>query len=138
VRGTHKIHENWATTKSNDSTSRCCIKIGIVLVLHFNPGSRPLPVDCKSPRVSTSPVGTYIGTYLKIRIWIKLSRKQSIYPFISKRRIISLMYSSILRRIWLNFIQQYLGFFLGSFTVFTISFFGFQTFSAWIPLKRLK
>jgi hypothetical protein len=56
--------------------------------------------------------------------------KSKFYKFISKRRIISLMHSSVLRRIWLNFMAQYLGFF-GSFIVFTIFrisyFFGLST-----------
>lgn len=27
MRGTHEVHENWATMESNDSTVRCIIKI---------------------------------------------------------------------------------------------------------------
>jgi hypothetical protein len=40
----------------------------------ISPGSRSLLVDYKSPRVSIGSVGTYFGTYLKIRI--QLSRKK--------------------------------------------------------------
>jgi hypothetical protein len=43
-----------------------------------------------------------------------------------KQRIISLMHSSILRRIWINFMAQY--FCLGSFTVFAFAFPDFQIF----------
>jgi hypothetical protein len=45
-----------------------------------------------------SPIAKYFGTCFKIRIWIKV-----ICKFNSKRRIISLRHSSILRRFWLNF-----------------------------------
>jgi hypothetical protein len=52
-----------------------------------------------------------------------VKKKSKFYRFNSKRRIISLMHSSILRRIWLNFMALYLGF-IGSFTFFS----GFPTF----------
>jgi hypothetical protein len=63
---------------------------------------------------------------------MKLLRKSKFYTFISKRRIISLMHSSILRRIWLNFMAQYMGGFLAvlqfSQFFFRISdFFGLYT-----------
>jgi hypothetical protein len=106
-----------------------CIKIGNVLVLHFNPWVEGL----------YSPVDKYFGTCLIIRIWIKLSRKSRFYKFISKR-IISLMHSSILRRIGFNFMTLCLGslFFRRgrSFTV-THVYFRFPTFSAWASLRRL-
>jgi hypothetical protein len=44
-------------------------------------------------------------------------KKSKFYKFNSKRRIISLMHSSILRRIWLNFMAFC---FFGSFTAFPI------------------
>jgi hypothetical protein len=47
-----------------------------------------------------------LGTCFKIRIWIELSRKDESCKFISKRMIISLRHSSILRRIWLNFMAH--------------------------------
>jgi hypothetical protein len=54
-----------------------------------------------------SPESKYFGTYtcLIIRIWIILSRKSKFYKF----RIISLMHSSILPHIWLNFMTLCLG-----------------------------
>jgi hypothetical protein len=51
------------------------------------------------PEVLYSPVAKYFGTCFKIQIWID----SKFCKFISKRKIISLMHSSILRRIWLNF-----------------------------------
>jgi hypothetical protein len=66
-----------------------CIKIGIAWILHLTTGSTPLLVDCKSPRVSK-----YVGTCLKIQIWILTVKKQiEWYKFFLKRRIISLMHS---------------------------------------------
>jgi hypothetical protein len=44
-----------------------CMKICIVWIFHLIPGSRPLLVDCKSPR---------IGICLKVRIWIKRQEKK--------------------------------------------------------------
>jgi hypothetical protein len=49
--------------------------------------------------------------------------KSNFYKFNSKRRIISLLHSSILRRIWLNFMALYLD--LSALSQF---FFGFPTF----------
>jgi hypothetical protein len=45
----------------------------------------------------------------------KAVRKSKFHKFISKRSIISLMHSSILRRIWLNFMAQYLFFRISNF-----------------------
>jgi hypothetical protein len=56
-------------------------------------------------------------------------KKSKFYKFISKRRIISLMYSSILRRIRLNFMAQYLG---GFFSVL-IQFSHFSDFQLFRP-----
>jgi hypothetical protein len=39
-----------------------------------------------------------------------VKKKNKFYKFISKRRSISLIHSSILRRIWLNFMAKYLVF----------------------------
>jgi hypothetical protein len=62
----------------------------------------------------------------RLRIFVILTtlEKSKCHKFISKRRIICIMHSSILRRIWLNFMAQYLllGFFFGSFTDFTLCF----------------
>ena len=81
-----------------------CIKIGIVLVLHFNPWVEASAGGLLVPEGLFSPVAKYFGTCLKIRIWIKNCKEKSkSYKFISKRRIISLMHSSILRWFWLNF-----------------------------------
>jgi hypothetical protein len=65
----------------------------------------------------------YIGTCLKIRIWIEQSSK--FYRFISKLRIISLMHSSILRGIRLNFMAFW---FFRLFYSFHIFFLDFQLF----------
>jgi hypothetical protein len=46
--------------------------------------------------------------------------KSKFYKFISKRRIISLMHSYILRQMWLNFMAQYL------------------VFTTWVPLSSRK
>jgi hypothetical protein len=85
-----------------------CIKIGIVLVLHLNPWVETSAGGLLVPEGLFSPVAKYFGTCLKIRIWIILSKKSKFYKFIWKRRIISLMHSSVLWQIWLNFIAQYL------------------------------
>jgi hypothetical protein len=45
------------------------------------------------------------------KILIELTHHIHIYKFISKRRIIYVKHSSILRWIWLNFMAQYKGFF---------------------------
>jgi hypothetical protein len=52
-------------------------------------------------------------------------KKNEIYKFISKRRIISLRHSHILRRIWLNFMAHCLVF-IRRFFQFSHLFFGFQ------------
>jgi hypothetical protein len=82
-----------------------CIKIFSVLVLHFNPWVEVFAGGLLIPEGLYSPVGKYLGTCIKIRIWIELSRKKSKFcKFISKRKIIFLRHSSILRRLWMNFI----------------------------------
>ena len=81
-----------------------CIKIGIVLVLHFNPWVEASAGGLLVPEGLYSPVAKHFGVWFKIRIWIKNCKEKSkSYKFISKRRIISLMHSSILRWFWLNF-----------------------------------
>jgi hypothetical protein len=53
-----------------------CIKIGIVLGLHFNPWVEASAGGLLVPEGLFSPVAQYFGTCLKIRIWIILSRKK--------------------------------------------------------------
>jgi hypothetical protein len=53
-----------------------CIKIGIILVLHFNPWVEASAGGLKVPEGLFIPVAKYFGTYLKIRIWIILTRKK--------------------------------------------------------------
>jgi hypothetical protein len=57
-----------------------------------------------------------------------VTKKSKFHTFIYKRRIISLMHSSIVRRIWLNFMVQYLGFRL--FYTFHDFFFRISDFSS--------
>jgi hypothetical protein len=57
---------------------------------------------------------------LKIGIWIKLLRKKNKFSkFISERSIVSLIHSSIVWQICLNFMAEYL-FCFGSHTVFVL------------------
>jgi hypothetical protein len=53
-----------------------CIKIGIVLVLYFNPWVEASAGGLSVPEGLFSPVAKYFGTCLKYRIWIILSRKK--------------------------------------------------------------
>jgi hypothetical protein len=48
-----------------------CIKIGIVLVLRFNPWVEASTGWLQVPEGLYSPVGTYFDNYLQMRIWIK-------------------------------------------------------------------
>jgi hypothetical protein len=53
-----------------------CIKIGNVLVLHFNPWVEASAGGLVVPEGLYSPVAKYFGTCFKIQIWIELSRKK--------------------------------------------------------------
>jgi hypothetical protein len=65
----------------------------------------------KNTNLKENQIKFVYPTCLKIRIWIKPSKKKiRFYKFISKQKIISLRHSSILLRIWLNFMAQYLFF----------------------------
>jgi hypothetical protein len=110
-----------------------CIKIVILLHLHYNPWVESSAGGLLVPEDLFSPVAKYLGTCLKIRIWVNLWRKRKIYRFISKRRIISLMQSSItsIWRIWLNFTTQYFLRLFYSFHNFWIS-----KFFWWIASPR--
>jgi hypothetical protein len=114
-----------------------CIKIVNVLVLHFNPWVKASAGGLLVPEGLYSPVAKYFGTCIKIRIWIELSRKSKFSKFISKRRLISLRHSSILRRIWLNATALCLDFIRRLFH-FSHLFFGFPTFLTLASLKRLE
>jgi hypothetical protein len=90
-------------------------------------------IPCRPVTPVVSPIfksAKCLGTCLKIRIWIYLSRKK----ISSKRRIISFMHSSILRLDWFLFMALCLSFFKGSLVItFRIS-----KFFAWVSLKRHK
>jgi hypothetical protein len=87
------------------STGRKGIKKGV------NPWVKTSASGLKVPEGLYSPVAKYFGTTLKTEYEYNCLEKSKFYKFISKQRIVSLMHSSILRRIWLNFMEQYLGFF---------------------------
>jgi hypothetical protein len=53
-----------------------CIKIGNVLVLHFNPWVQVSAGALLGSEGFYSPVARYVGTCFKIRIWFELSRKK--------------------------------------------------------------
>jgi hypothetical protein len=55
---------------------------------------------------------------LKYEHEFNCKENSNFYKFNSKQRIISLVHSSILRQIWLNFVALYWGF-IGSFTFFS-------------------
>jgi hypothetical protein len=86
-----------------------CIKIGNVLVLHFNPWVETSVGGFLVPDGLYSPVAKYFGICFETRICkqheyeLNCQDRSKLYKFISKRMIISLRHSSILRRIWLNF-----------------------------------
>jgi hypothetical protein len=107
-----------------------CIKICIVFILHFNSWVEASAGRLLVPEGLYSSVAKYFVT-CKIRVLIVLAnlKQNCIFKFISKRRSISLMHSSILRRIWLNFMALF-GFFFGSSTDFHIfwisNFFGLR------------
>jgi hypothetical protein len=111
-----------------------CIKISIVLILHFNPESMPLLVDCKSPRVSTAQYLRTSVLALKYKYRLNCHKKVKFYKFISKERIIPLMHSSNLQRIWLNFMALW---FVSAFSQF--SFFPriFNVFDLSITVETL-
>jgi hypothetical protein len=67
------------------------------------PGSMPLLVDCKSPRISTAQLLSTSILALKYEHKLGCQEESKLCKFISKRRIISFRHSSTLRRIWFNF-----------------------------------
>jgi hypothetical protein len=84
-----------------------------------------------------SPVAKYFGTCLKIRMYIKLSSKKSkFHKIISKRRIspscIALSFDGFGSISW-----HIIWFYRLFYTFHNFFFFGFPTFSAWVPLRRL-
>jgi hypothetical protein len=54
-----------------------CIKIGIVLLLHFNPWVEASVGGLLVPEGPYSPVAMYFGTWLEIRKWMKLKNNLS-------------------------------------------------------------
>jgi hypothetical protein len=93
-----------------------------------------------NPRGSLQP-SRYVLRYLLKNTNMNRTTEKKKSKFINSSQnegFISLMHSSILRQIWLNFMAQYLGFFFPALVQFSHFFFGFPTFSAWVPLKRLK
>jgi hypothetical protein len=70
-----------------------CIKIGILLVLHFNHWVEASAGGLQVPEGLYSPIAKYSVTCLEMMLSSK------IYKFLSKRRIICLMHISILRQI---------------------------------------
>jgi hypothetical protein len=105
-----------------------CIKIVYVLVFDFNPWVEASAGGLFVPEGLYSPAAKYFGTCFKIRIYrLNCQEKSKLCKFISKRRIVSLRHTSILRRIWLNFMALYLVFIRRLFQ-FSHFFFGFPTF----------
>jgi hypothetical protein len=119
-----------------------CIKISNVLVLHFNPWVEDSAGGLLVPEGLYSPVVKYFGTCLKYEYELNYQEKSKFSKFISKQRIISLMHSSILRRIWLNFMALCLVFIRRLFQ-FHLCFFDFQRFDlsiteeAWVVEMRI-
>jgi hypothetical protein len=76
----------------------------------------------------------YTRVHIVLNTWLSYDFvvRHQIYISINYIRNIVLMHSSILRRIWLNFMAQYLVFF--SALLYFSQFFGFPTFSARVPL----
>jgi hypothetical protein len=87
-------------------------------------------------RIATVRLVTVFGTCLKYEYELNCQENSKFYKFISKRRIIFFMYSSILRQIWLNFMATCLFFsvvlhfsqFFPLFYSFHIFFPGFSNF----------
>jgi hypothetical protein len=66
------------------------IKIGVVLILHFNQWVEASVGGLQVPEGFYSPIDKYLGTCLKISIWIKISRLiylLIIYVFTPRSRI---------------------------------------------------
>jgi hypothetical protein len=108
-----------------------CIKIVYALVLHFNPwveASAGGLLVLEGEYVLYSQFAKYFGTCFKIRIWIELLKKSKFCKFISKRRIIFLRHSSIIRLIWLNFTALWLVFIRRLFQFSHFFFLDFQHF----------
>jgi hypothetical protein len=81
-----------------------CLLISLSMGSNFNPWVEASAGGLLIPEGLYSPVAKYFGTCCEIRIRIELLRKKRTFcRFIWKRRIISQSHSSILRRIWLNF-----------------------------------
>jgi hypothetical protein len=79
-----------------------CIRIGNVLVLHFNPWVEASAGGLLVPKGLYNPVVKYMYLALKYEYELNCQEKCKFYKYISKRRIISLRHSSILPWIWLN------------------------------------
>jgi hypothetical protein len=90
-----------------------------------------------TPRVSTAQLLSTSVLALKYEYELNCQEKSKFCKFISKRGIISLRHSSILRKIWLNFMALCLVFIRRLFQ-FSHFFFGFPTFLTWASLKRLE
>jgi hypothetical protein len=99
----------------------CWFKIGIVLVLHCNPRSKPLLKDFKG---LNRPVAKFFRNLIKNTNMNTIVKKGKADQLISKRRNISLMHSSILWRIWIKGMKTTF-ILVGCFTFF---FFDFQIF----------
>jgi hypothetical protein len=82
-----------------------------------------LLVDCKSLQPS-SEVLRYLLKNTNMNK--NCQEKSKFHKLISKRRIISLLHNSVLRRIWLNFMAQYL--FLSALLQFAQFFFQISNF----------
>jgi hypothetical protein len=75
-------------------------KIGIVLVFNFNPGSKPLLVDCISLRVSTAQL---LSTLVLNTVWIVKTNKTCVIQFLSHTINIVLIFpSSVISRTTLD------------------------------------
>jgi hypothetical protein len=109
-RNAHLVHQNWYPISFTFQTLGRCLCWWTF-----------------SPRGALQPSSEVLRYLVKIRL---TCQEKSKCKFISERRIISLMHSSILRWIWLNFMALW---FLTALLVF-----GFQSFSARVSLKRLK
>jgi hypothetical protein len=106
------------------------VKIGIVLVLPLvKPLGRGLWWWTASPRGFLKPSSLVLRYLLKNTNIDKTAKKKKC-KFISKRRIISLMHSSVLRQIWLNSMALYLFFCFFYLFLYTFhnSFRDFQLF----------
>jgi hypothetical protein len=99
-----------------------CIKIGIVLVLHFNPWAKDSAGGLQASECLYGPVAKYFDARPVLVKNTNMNRTVK-----KKVKFINfLMHSSILRRIWLNFMVQYL--FIWLLYSFHNSFSDFQLF----------